>query len=126
MRLMRIALIISLTINAYFGIMWFISSQFSESSIKTWNAMTASPFSCPEGKEVHTEGSSKLGRSRSCRPLVDGKWEAWESSYKAIDGEYRKGEKDGKWTWYHPNGSIYRIILYKNNVEVSNNIINEK
>jgi hypothetical protein len=123
---MRIVLIISLTINAYFGIMWFISSQFSESSIKTWNAMTASPFSCPEGKEVHIEGWSKLGRSRSCKPLEDGKWEAWEAGHKAIDGEYRKGKKDGKWTWYHADGAVFRVIVYKNDVELSNEIISAK
>lgn len=84
------------------------------------------PFSCPEGFEEKRERWSKLGYSRTCNPSKDGKWEAWDNGYKNIEGFYKNGQEDGKWVWYNKDGSVYRIVEYKNGKEISNQLTENK
>lgn len=95
---------------------------------KTMDLFQQNPLICPEGSEAAIERWSKIGYSRYC--LSNGKkhghWEAWESQYKLIDGSYRNGMKDGKWTWYNKDGSIYRIVNYKEDLELSSKIFSKQ
>jgi antitoxin component YwqK of YwqJK toxin-antitoxin module len=92
---------------------------------KTLTLLQQNPLLCPEGSEATIERWSELGYSRYC--LSDGKkhghWEAWESQYKNIDGSYKDGIQDGKWIVYNKDGSIYRIINYKEGLELSDKIL---
>jgi len=113
-------IIIAVVVIGYFPFMSYISSQMSNSSIKTWEAMNEVEFNCPPGLKEKTERWSKLGYSRSCVKPIDGKWEAWSEGYKHIDGFYMSGKKHGTWVFYNPNGSISKEIEYNLGKEVAN------
>ena len=110
---------LAVLVIGYFVFMSFVSSQMHSSSQKTWDAMKESEFSCPPGTEVRTGRWGKLGYSRTCTPLKQGKWEAWEDGDKHFDGYYLHGQKHGKWIWYKANGEISYFIVYENGREVS-------
>jgi hypothetical protein len=112
--------------TAYVFFMLFISSQFKTSSKVNWDSMEKSAFICPEGTEVSYRGWGNNGQMRYCEAAKDGPWETWESGYRHILGNYKKGKMHGIWTWYHKDGSIYRIIEYNNGVELSDRIVEEK
>ncbi len=103
----------------YFAFMSYVSSEMRASSNKTWDAMKASRFECPDGMVVRTEGWSKLGVSRTCSNPRHGKWEAWSDGYKNIAGFYEYGKKHGVWIFYNRDGSISKKIEYKQDVEVA-------
>ena len=113
-----ILVLMALAIVGYFAFMSYVSSQMRASSDKTWEAMKAAEFECPVGKEVKTEGWSKLGVSRTCASPRHGKWEAWSDGYKNIDGFYEHGKKHGLWVFYNPDGSVSKQIEYKQDAEV--------
>ena len=111
--------VIAVIIIGYFLFMSYVSTEMSNSSISTWDAMKQVELNCPPGLKEKTERWSKLGYSRSCVKPTDGKWEAWSDGYKQIDGFYKDGSKHGKWVFYNSDGSISKEIEYINNKEVS-------
>jgi hypothetical protein len=112
--------------TAYVLFILCISSQFKTSSQVNQDSMQKSPFICPEGTEVSYRGWGLNGQMRYCEVFKDGPWETWESGYRHILGNYKKGKKQGTWTFYHTDGRIYRIIEYDSGVELSNRIVEEK
>lgn len=98
--------------------MSYISSQMSNSSVSTWEAMKGGIFECPPDLEEKTERWSKLGYSRSCVKTKHGKWEAWSEGYKNIDGFYHNGKGHGNWVYYNPDGSVSKEITYKEGKDV--------
>ena len=64
-------------------------------------------------KEFYETGELRAaGKYIDSRPV--GKWKYYfENGKIEITGEYtRKGQKDGEWVWYHPNGNILCIENY--------------
>src|SRR2546428_1773653 len=48
-----------------------------------------------------------------------GLWVTYEESYKTgiqSKGRFRKGLEVGKWTYYNPTGTIWKIEKYKDNI----------
>jgi antitoxin component YwqK of YwqJK toxin-antitoxin module len=95
-------------------------------SNKTWKVMESNKFECPTGMEVKMEGWSKVGYSRTCISLRNGKWEAWDDGYKHIDGYYEQGKKQGKWVYYKPDGTVSKEVEYNQDVEVTGNELPQK
>lgn len=89
------------------------------SSTDNWETMKAKDFNCPQGTEVSYRGWSENGSLRYCEPLKEGKWEAWMSGYKWVDGNYKNGKKHGKWINYNEDGSITNVTEYNNGVQVN-------
>jgi hypothetical protein len=112
--------------TAYVLVMFFFSSVFYNSSQETSMAMQNSAFECPQGTEITYRGWGKNGRMRYCEASKNGPWEAWESGYRHILGNYKNGKKHGVWTWYHKDGRVYRIINYDSGTEVTDIIVEEK
>ena len=96
----------------YFGLLFLVSRQLSQSMSDTWNAMETSTFPCPPGTEVTTRGWSEAGYMRYCEPKKDGPWEAWSEGYRHIQGEYKNGKEHGTWRWFNQDGTIQKTVIY--------------
>ncbi|MEM6795679.1 MAG: hypothetical protein AAF725_17015 [Acidobacteriota bacterium] len=101
----------SVLVLIYLASVLWTQRQASREIRATYEAMTASPFSCPAGAEIHIERWSKLGWSRSClaEGVKDGPWQAWEGRRLSISGEYRKGRESGQWSYFDAEGGAPRL-----------------
>ena len=94
---------------------------------KTHTFVKEVPFSCPSGSEDTIERWGLYGYSRYCLKggKKHGKWMAFEDSTLVIEGEYIQGIKEGNWKWYNSDGTIFRIVEYKNGLETMDTKLNE-
>ena len=114
----NVLLLLAIIVIGYFVGVSYISHLMSSSSQETWEAMQSTDFECPAGTEARTDGWGKLGYSRTCVNLTNGKWEAWEDGYKNIDGYYEQGKKHGVWIFYQTDSSMSKKIQYSHGVEL--------
>lgn len=106
--------ILLIVFGLYIGFI-FIFSWYSDIAVrKTWDAMMDTEFACEEGTEASVRPWSKGGKMRYCEPKKNGPWEAWSEGYIQIQGSFRYGEKDGEWRWFNSDGSVNRVMVYKN------------
>lgn len=94
----------------------------------THEAMSASSFSCDQEATEKTQRWSKLGWARYCERdgQKDGLWQAWEAQHLSIEGRYRDGQQHGRWVWFRPDGTLQRVIEYRNGEEVSDRIVSDE
>lgn len=100
-------------------------NDISDSLKATKTAIKKEVFYCPEGCKEVIERWSLAGYSRYCikNGYRHGKWIAFENKRLAIKGNYSEGKKDGQWIWYHNDGRVFRIIEYKDGIEMSDIVI---
>jgi len=81
-------------------------------------------FQCPDGCVQKKMSWGKNGYSYACLKgdTKHGRWIAIEGGKILIEGKYYNGLKEGKWYWYHNDGSIYRLVVYEKGVEIKNEV----
>ena len=128
-RAILLASVVVIPVVAILAAYWYLTIRVANSMLHdielTRSAMDQSPLGCPISHEMLTKRWSKIGWSRSCaiEGKEDGLWEAWERGRLVIAGSHRCGQRHGEWTWFHNDGSIFRVIEYRNGEELSNTIV---
>ena len=87
----------------------------------TKKEMLKTRFICIEGNVV-IERFYKLGYSRYCileNGQKHGKWEVWEHQRLEIEGNYFRGKRHGKWIWRGGESTNYKVVEYRNGIEMS-------
>ena len=78
-------------------------------------------FTCGPGRTERVEPWGRSGASRGCyrEDVRDGPIIFWEEGYVNLDGRYRDGVKDGTWTVFNDNGSVFVEIVFDRGSKMS-------
>ncbi len=66
---------------------------------------------CPSPAVAQFEPWGKAGTQQICK-IKHGPFEAWESGYLHLKGEYENGKEAGVWIWYGKDGNVERTVDY--------------
>jgi hypothetical protein len=125
-RILILIIVVVMGILLYCAAMMWLNRWTYTDLAETKKAMLAVEHICPQGSQETVARWSELGYCRYC---VDndgrktGRFVAWENQRLIIEGYYRDGRKDGRWTVYNDDGTIYRLSEYDHGTEISDQII---
>lgn len=96
-------------------------SKASSSRLDSAKAIRLLDFSCDAGETERIEPWGRSGASRGCYrdDRSNGRVIFWEEGYVNLAGSYREDMKDGTWTVFNGDGSVFVEIVFDNGVKVS-------
>jgi hypothetical protein len=93
--------------------------QAYNAPLSSVDAVRLANFSCGPGQTERVERWGHSGASRGCYrdEVRDGRIIFWEEGYLNLAGSYSNGAKDGTWTVYNGDGSVFCDILFEEGVK---------
>lgn len=119
---------VGLLIVMYFSWVWCNRRCMIRSSIDTQKILLTQKHECTDGGHDEIDSWGLGGGQRYCVKdgRMHGKWVAWESGRKQIEGNYLYGKEQGKWIFYDKDGKEEKVIYYENGKEKPQTVSNSK
>ena len=101
------------------GLVLFSCRKAYNAPLGAAEAVRLVEFACGPGRAERVEQWGRSGASRGCfrEDVRDGPIIFWEEGYVNLEGRYHKGEKDGTWTVFNGNGSVFAEIVFERGVK---------
>lgn len=95
-------------------------SKARSSRLGSAEAIRLLDFTCDTGETEKIEPWGRSGASRGCyrHERKNGRIIFWEEGYVNLEGYYREGMKDGTWTVFNGDGSIFVEIVFEEGVKL--------
>jgi antitoxin component YwqK of YwqJK toxin-antitoxin module len=115
-------------IAIYIGTITYLVQKMKYERRATKEMLVRLDHQCPEGTKDITQEGGKTGAVRYCEKngVKHGKIVVWTNQRPAWEGYYNEGKQHGSWKYFHEDGRVYRVVEYKNGVEVADKIIDPR
>ena len=117
-RFLLVALGLSFLVFMVFPV--WLSKGSRDAQEQTYDSIVKVRLACVDGTKQEVHPWNNTGYSVSCRKgdVLNGPWQGWQNGMLLAKGTFQNNEQHLDWSFFHPDGRLYKVVTFDQGREV--------